>query len=134
MNRRRSTALRDVTAIPTGVRGGPVGIRSLAAASVLVLLFQSSAFADGDNASGWAVMAESSLQSSLRGWADSAGWTVFWDGPFDYRLRVSASFSGSFEEAVASLVHAVRLSEPGIAVTLYRGNKVVHVRTDGHGD
>lgn len=134
MKRGHPTVSRAVSTIPSGARGYAAGIRSLAAASAIVLLFQSSASADGDNASGWAVMAESSLRSSLRGWADTAGWTIFWDGPFDYRLRVSASFSGNFEEAVSSLVRAVRLSEPGIAVTLYRGNKVVHVRTDGHGD
>ena len=103
-------------------------------ASAIALLLQSSALAEANGPSEWAVMAEATLRSSMQGWADAAGWTVFWDGPFDYRLRVSASFSGNFEEAIIALVRAVRLSEPGIAVTLYRGNKVVHVRTDAHGD
>ena len=121
-------------ATPSDAPRNPAAIRRLAAASAVALLFQGSAFAEANGPSEWAVMAEASLRSSLQGWADAAGWTVFWDGPFDYRLRVSASFSGNFEEAIIALVRAVRLSEPGIAVTLYRGNKVVHVRTDAHGD
>ena len=123
-----------VPATPANALRNPAAIRGLAAASAIALLFQGSAFAEANGPSDWAVMAETSLRSSMQGWADAAGWTVFWDGPFDYRLRVSASFSGNFEEAIIALVRAVRLSEPGIAVTLYRGNKVVHVRTDAHGD
>ena len=123
-----------VPATLAGARRNPSAIRIFAAAAAFALLLQGSAYAESNDPSEWAVMAEASLRSSLQGWADAAGWTVFWDGPFDYRLRVSASFSGNFEEAIIALVRAVRLSEPGIAVTLYRGNKVVHVRTDAHGD
>ena len=125
---------RAVPATPADAPRNPAAIRRFVAASAVALLFQGSAYAEANGPSEWVVMAEASLRSSLQGWADAAGWTVFWDGPFDYRLRVSASFSGNFEEAIIALVRAVRLSEPGIAVTLYRGNKVVHVRTDAHGD
>ena len=133
MNERLSVP-SAVPATPAGARRNPSAIRIFAAAAAFALLLQGSAYAKSNGPSEWAVMAEASLRSSLQGWADAAGWTVFWDGPFDYRLRVSASFSGNFEEAIIALVRAVRLSEPGIAVTLYRGNKVVHVRTDAHGD
>ena len=130
----RSSGPSALPATPSDAPRNPAAIRRLAAASAVAFLFQGSALAEANGPSEWAVMAEASLRSSLQGWADAAGWTVFWDGPFDYRLRVSASFSGNFEEAIIALVRAVRLSEPGIAVTLYRGNKVVHVRTDAHGD
>ena len=130
----RSSGPSAFPATSAGAPRNPAAIRRLAAASAFALLLQGSAYAEANGPSDWAVMAEASLRSSLQGWAAAAGWTVFWDGPFDYRLRVSASFSGNFEEAIIALVHAVRLSEPGIAVTLYRGNKVVHVRTDAYGD
>lgn len=132
--RKRLSEPSAVPSTPADAPRNPAAIRSLAAASAIALMLQGSAFAEGNSPNEWAVMAEASLRSSLQGWANAAGWTVFWDGPFDYRLRVSASFSGNFEEAIIALVRAVRLSEPGIAVTLYRGNKVVHVRTDPHGD
>ena len=132
--RKRLSEPSAVPSTPAGESRNPAAIRSLAAASAAALLLSGSAFAEANSPSEWAVMAEASLRSSLQGWANAAGWTVFWDGPFDYRLRVSASFSGNFEEAIIALVRAVRLSEPGIAVTLYRGNKVVYVRTDAHGD
>lgn len=132
--RKRLSEPSAVPSTPACEPRNPAAIRSLAATSAVALLLSGSAFAEGNSPSEWAVMAEASLRSSLQGWANAAGWTVFWDGPFDYRLLVSASFSGNFEEAIIALLRAVRLSEPGIAVTLYRGNKVVHVRTDPHGD
>lgn len=115
-------------------RRGPGTVRSLAAAGLLILA-GGGALADGSGApANWAVLADSSLRASLQGWAESAGWTLVWEGPFDFRVQVSAEFKGSFEEAVAALVDAVHLSDPGLAVTLYRGNKVVHARSAEFGN
>ncbi len=113
---------------------GPGTIRSLAAAGLLILA-GGGALADGSAApANWAVLADSSLRASLQGWAEAAGWTLVWEGPFDFRIQVSAEFEGSFEEAVAALVDAVHLSDPGLGVTLYRGNKVVHARSAEFGN
>ena len=76
----------------------------------------------------WAVMSGASLQTTLEGWSRAAGWTMIWDNPIDYRLRASASFSGGFEEAVGRLVDSIYQSNPEITVTLYRGNKVLHMQ------
>jgi hypothetical protein len=77
---------------------------------------------------GWAVMADSSLKATLEGWSKAAGWTLIWDNAFDYRLRASASFGGGYEEAVGRLIDSIYQSNPEITVTLYRGNRVLHVQ------
>ena len=122
---------------PASKSGGSRGsgtVRSLAAAGLLILAGGGALADGGGESANWAVLADSSLRASLQGWAESAGWTLVWEGPFDFRIQVSAEFEGSFEEAVAALVDAVHLSDPGLAVTLYRGNKVVHARSAEFGN
>lgn len=75
----------------------------------------------------WAVMADATLKETLEGWARSAGWSVVWDSAADYRIHASASFQGSFEQVSERLVSALHKAYPEISVTLYSGNKVVHV-------
>lgn len=78
---------------------------------------------------GWAAMSGGDLKGTLDGWSRAAGWTLVWDSPVNYRLRASAQFAGDFETAVASLVDTIHRSNPEVLVTLYRGNRVVHVET-----
>jgi hypothetical protein len=75
----------------------------------------------------WGVMSGSSLKGTIEGWARVSGWTIVWDNPVDYRIRASATFQGGFEEAVARLVDAIHQGSPELTVTLYRGNRVIHV-------
>ena len=84
---------------------------------------------EGLQADAWAVMAGSTLKSTLEGWGRTSGegWTVIWDNPVDYRIRASATFYGSFEDAVGRLTDAIHQSNPELSVTLYRGNSVIHV-------
>ncbi len=78
---------------------------------------------------GWAAMSGSDLKGTLDGWSRAAGWTLVWDSPVNYRLRASAQFAGDFETAVSSLVDTIHRSNPEVMVTMYRGNRVVHVET-----
>lgn len=75
----------------------------------------------------FAVMANSSLRTTLEGWSRSSGWTLIWDQDGDYEIRASAVFSGDFESAVIGLVDSIHLDNPELSVVLYRGNRVVHV-------
>ena len=81
------------------------------------------------SAHGWAAMSGSDLKATLDGWSRAAGWTLVWDSPVNYRLRASAQFGGDFETAVSSLVNTIHRSSPEVLVTLYRGNRVVHVQS-----
>lgn len=76
----------------------------------------------------WAVMAGSSLKGTLERWAEIAGWTLIWDHRSDFQLRASATFKGSFQVAVGSLIDGIYLSNPGFSATLYRGNQVLHIQ------
>ncbi len=78
---------------------------------------------------GWAAMSGGDLKGTLDGWSRAAGWTLVWDSPVNYRLRASAQFAGDFETAVARLVDTIHRSNPEVLVTMYRGNRVVHVET-----
>lgn len=75
----------------------------------------------------WAVLSGGSLKGTIEGWSRVSGWTVVWDNPVDYRIRASATFQGGFEQAVAGLVDAIHQASPELTVTLYRGNRVLHV-------
>ncbi|MEW5424605.1 TcpQ domain-containing protein [Amorphus sp. 3PC139-8] len=77
----------------------------------------------------WAVMAGSTLKSTLLGWSRTAGWRLVWDHEGDYALRASVTFDGPFEKAVTGLVDAVYRSYPELAVDLYKGNRTIHVYT-----
>lgn len=82
----------------------------------------------GPSGSGaWAVLSGGDLRGTLEAWAEGAGWTVVWDSPLNYRLRASARYGGGFEQAVAGLIDAIHLSNPELRVTMYRGNRVLHV-------
>lgn len=105
------------------------GVTSLATPSPARADEGGSVSAPARNGNGhWAVMADSSLKSTLEGWSRAAGWTLVWDSSFDYRLRASAAFAGGYEEAVGRLIDSIYQSNPEITVTLYRGNRVLHVQ------
>lgn len=76
----------------------------------------------------WAVMAGTSLKSTLESWSRSAGWSLIWDSPVDYRLRASVSFPGGFEESAARLIDSIYQSNPELIATFHRGNKVLHIQ------
>jgi len=77
----------------------------------------------------WPVPAGAYLRDTLADWSGSAGWTLIWDSPLDYRIRAGGRFAGRFEDAVTGLIDAIHRGNPELSVTLYRGNRVVHVET-----
>lgn len=77
---------------------------------------------------GWSVAAGSTLQSTLSAWAGREGWDLVWDAPRDYRIRASARLGPDFQSAVRALADAVNMTSPDLTVTLYLGNRVIHVR------
>lgn len=76
----------------------------------------------------WAALSGSTFRDTLTGWATTEGWSVIWDLPVDYMIRASATFSGTFEEAVLSISDAIYDHHPEFLITVYRGNRVIHVR------
>jgi len=76
----------------------------------------------------WTVRAESTLQSTLQNWAAREGWELVWDAKNDYRIRAAADLGSDFLSAVRALSDAVNMTSPDLTVTLYMGNRVIHVR------
>lgn len=77
----------------------------------------------------WAAMSGSTLKDTLETWAQAAGWKVVWDTETNYGLRASATFAGTFVTAVTDIVDTIHLNNPELTVTMYTGNRVVHVQT-----
>jgi type IV pili sensor histidine kinase/response regulator len=88
---------------------------------------QSSASAQGPNR--WAALSGSTLRETLESWSGPAGWTVIWDSDLDYRLRASEVYTGGYVAAVQKLADSIHRTNPELQVTLYSGNRVVHVQT-----
>jgi hypothetical protein len=115
------------------MRTAPLVMAAITAAS-LAGAIASTARADGPAptsavvAGGWGLMAGSTLKSTLEGWSRNAGWTLIWDSPVDYRIRASASFSGSFEQSSARLIDSIHQTNPELTATFHRGNRVLHVQ------
>lgn len=77
----------------------------------------------------WAALSGNTLKDTLEAWASTDGWTVVWDTDTNYKLRASATFRGTFIEAITKIVDSIHVSNPELTVTVYTGNRVVHVQT-----
>jgi len=76
----------------------------------------------------WTIRAESTLRATLEAWSAREGWDLVWDAKNDYRLRASADLGPDFMRAIRVLADSVNMSSPDLTVTLYLGNRVIHVR------
>lgn len=76
----------------------------------------------------WTVRSESTLKGTLEAWSAREGWELVWDAKNDYRLRASADLGPNFMRAIRLLADSVNMSSPDVTVTLYLGNRVIHVR------
>jgi len=76
----------------------------------------------------WEVRADDkTIQGAIVRWAKTANWQVVWDTPVDYPTKVSANFTGSFEDAADALLRAFRSAESPLHGCFYEGNKVFRV-------
>jgi len=76
----------------------------------------------------WHATSGQTVRQTLNAWAKAAHWQrPIWDLDDDALITANASFTGTFEDAVAALIHNVALGGTPIAVKLYQENKVIHV-------
>ena len=76
----------------------------------------------------WSVRSETTLRDTLENWSAREGWELIWDARNDYRIRASADLGQDFLSAVRALADAVHMTSPDLTVTIYLGNRVIHVR------
>ena len=102
--------------------------RRVALVAALVCAFSVFAPLDAKAQETWVVGPNTSLRSQLEDWAIRAGWTLVWEEPaYDVILKSGVALSGSFEEAITSLME----SSPVVTATTYRGNKTVVITVKG---
>jgi hypothetical protein len=74
---------------------------------------------------------DQSLRLALERWAQDAGWHLFWELGVDYPIKANASIAGSFEQAVAMVIHSLERADVPPKAIFYRGNQVLRVLPRG---
>lgn len=76
----------------------------------------------------WDIRADdTSIYATLDRWAKVAGWQIYWDAPEHYTVKVSATFTGSFSDAVNAALRAFMDTKNPLQGCFYEGNKVFRV-------
>lgn len=76
----------------------------------------------------WAASPNSSLHTTLTGWAEQSGWTLHWDLPADLELLAGFEHNGDFEDAVRSLLKGIHQAGGAeIRAGFYAGNRVLRI-------
>ena len=75
----------------------------------------------------WVVRAsDKTIRRTLNRWAKDAGYSVVWGVLQDISIDTDATFSGSFEDAVQSVLEAISASEFPVEAVVY-DNKVIRI-------
>lgn len=83
-------------------------------------------------AESWLVSpADGTIRLALNRWASQAGWQLHWEAGVDLPVTVSASFAGSFRDAVQGLFGSLSAAEVNLTALLYNGNRVIRVVETG---
>lgn len=77
----------------------------------------------------WSVtVADHSVRVLLERWAKAAGYQVLWEIPVDLELNANATMTGSFEDALTSVLASLKNSEYPIEAIIYDNNVVRMVK------
>lgn len=80
-------------------------------------------------AEAWAVeLSDSTVRLSLKRWAQNAGWQLVWDANRDLVIDAQVTFYGSFEQALASMMHALVDSEFPLQARVNTEAKIVRIQ------
>lgn len=78
-------------------------------------------------------LSDRTMRTALARWAQAAGWQLVWEAPADFGIDAEASVTGTFDDALRSVVGALAHSNAPIQAILYRGNKVLRIVSKGAG-
>lgn len=78
-------------------------------------------------------LADHTVRGALTRWTEEAGWRLIWEAPVDFAVDAPATVTGSFDDALQSVVSALAGSDSPVQAILYRGNKVVRIVEKGAG-
>jgi len=76
-------------------------------------------------------LSDRTVRAALTRWAQQAGWQLIWEAPVDFSVDAPAAVTGTFDEALQSVVSALAGSNAPVQAILYRGNKVLRIVEKG---
>ncbi|MFM0152114.1 toxin co-regulated pilus biosynthesis Q family protein [Paraburkholderia sediminicola] len=78
-------------------------------------------------------LSDRTVRAALTRWAQQAGWQLIWEAPVDFSVDAPAVVTGTFDQALQSVVAALASSNAPVQAILYRGNKVLRIVEKGAG-
>jgi hypothetical protein len=78
-------------------------------------------------------LSDRTVRAALTRWAQQAGWQLIWEAPVDFSVDAPAAVTGTFDQALQSVVAALANSNAPVQAILYRGNKVLRIVEKGAG-
>ena len=60
------------------------------------------------------------LKTSVQEWGKKAGWDVVWNADYDYPIKASLTFEGSFLDAITTLFRSYEKAEKPFWVDVYQ--------------
>lgn len=80
------------------------------------------------NLSAWILEPGKTLKTNLTDWAEKAGWRLVWSVKnTDFNIENAATITGSFNEAINSVMQAYAEGSNPLAANIYEDNKVVEI-------
>jgi hypothetical protein len=76
-------------------------------------------------------LSDRTVRAALTRWAQQAGWQLIWEAPVDFSVDAPAAVTGTFDQALQSVVGALAGSNAPVQAILYRGNKVLRIVEKG---
>jgi len=68
----------------------------------------------------WVAKPGSTLKTSVQEWGKKAGWDVVWNADYDYPIKASLTFEGSFLDAITTLFRSYEKAEKPFWVDVYQ--------------
>jgi len=82
----------------------------------------------------WSItLSDRTVRGALTRWTQESGWRLIWEAPVDFAVDAPATLTGTFDEALQSVVGALAGTESPVQAILYRGNKVLRIVEKGAG-
>jgi hypothetical protein len=78
-------------------------------------------------------LSDRTVRGALTRWTQEAGWRLIWEAPVDFAVDAPATLTGTFDDALQSVIGALSATDAPVQAILYRGNKVLRIVEKGAG-
>lgn len=78
-------------------------------------------------------LSDRTVRGALTRWTQEAGWRLIWEAPVDFAVDAPAMLTGTFDEALQSVIGSLSTTDAPVQAILYRGNRVLRIVEKGAG-